>query len=227
MLLNDPDEIAIAQKTTVGEIEVLYWIVEDSLYKNKPDLAKSMLYSLLYIGKYNPTLIQSGLNETYKTRLQQLVHEVFSGVYKKELPAIVMKPPIEPRTLPFEKEKELGNYLWEHPEVLSEVIGEKIKITGREVETDCEFRCDVVAESKTILYPVELKIAQTNHQAVSQCLKYCYYFYRKLRYDRFKKIQGVVIGNGFDSWSVNELRRNGIMIFSIVPEKEGIRLGAV
>lgn len=227
MLLNNLHEIEVARKTTVGEVEVLYWIVEDSLYKNKPDLAKDMLYGLLYIMKYNPLLIQKGLNETYRIRLKQLIHEVFSGTYKKEYPSIIMKPPLEPRILPFEKEKELREYLWNHPEKLSEVIGEKIKITGREVETDCEFRCDLTAENKDMFYPVELKIVQANHQVVSQCAKYCYYFYRKLRYERFKKVQGILCANGYDGWSINELRRNGIMIFSISPDKDGISLAAV
>ena len=73
-------------------------------------------------------------------------------------------------------------------------------------------------ESKNHFYPIELKIAQGNHAVVSQCSKYCYYFYRQLRYDRFKKIQGIVIGNGYDAWSINELRREGHWIFTIVPD---------
>ena len=86
------------------------------------------------------------------------------------------------------------------------------------------YRCDVVAESKTRLYPIELKIAQSTHAVVSQCSKYCYYFYRKLRYDRFKYVQGVVLSNGFDAWSINAIRQEGHWILKIVPTNSGIKL---
>ena len=206
--------------TNIKELEPIYWLIEDSVYKNDIPKAKSMLTVLLYIAKYNPKLITQGLQVPYKQRLKQLSQELLNGHFLQKIEAIEIKSAIESRKIPFKLEKELKDYLVEHPEKLSNVLEENIRITGVEVDTDFEYKCDIVAESSDKFFPIELKIGQGTHAVVSQCSKYCYYFYRKLRYDRFKQIQGVVIANGFDSWSINELRRNGIWIFDIVPENE-------
>ena len=205
--------------TNIKELEPIYWIIEDALYKNDIPKAKSMLTVLLYIAKYNPRLVMQGLQVPYKQRLKQLSQEILNGHFLQKMESIEIKPAIEPRKIPFKLEKELKDYLVEHPEKLN-ILEENIRITGVEVDTDFEYKCDIVAESFTKFFPIELKIGQGNHAVVSQCSKYCYYFYRKLRYDRFKQIQGVVIANGFDSWSINELRRNGILIFDIISENE-------
>ena len=77
-----------------------------------------------------------------------------------------------------------------------------------------------MAESDKFFYPIELKIATATHAVVSQIQKYCFYFYRQLRYGMYREIKGVVIANGFCDRSINELRRYGIQIFTIRPDGE-------
>ncbi len=213
MKFDNENLIEQTNNTHVSELEPMYWIIEDALRDGKIDRAKSMLHSILYVGKYKPKLLLQGLQVPYRERLKTLTHELFSKQSIKKCESIILKPPIQSCKIPFKLESELKNYLVKHPEILSKALEDSIKITGTEVETEGDYRCDIVAESSLMFYAVELKITQGNHSAVSQCSKYCYYFYRQLRYDRFKTIQGIVIALGFDKWSINELRREGHWIF--------------
>lgn len=226
MMLNDPFLIDQAKKGNVQEMEVLYWMLEDAIYGGNLPKAKGILTLLFYSAKYRPDLIQKGLRKTYRERLKEISHDLFGNGSKKKQESITIKPPIGSKKIPFKLESELKSYLTKHPEKLKKALKEDyIRIVGTEIETDDDYKCDIVVESKDYFYPIELKISQTNHSVVSQCSKYCYYFYRQLRYSRFKKIQGIVIGPGFDAWSINELRREGHWIFLILlDEKNEVQL---
>lgn len=217
MKFDDCHYIEQAMGTQGPELEPMYWIVEDSLRDGKKSQAEGMLNMILYVAKYKPELMSQYLQEPYRERLKILTHELIGKKSIKKCEAITLKPPISAKKIPFKLESELQKYLVDHPGVLQEALKDPVKIMGIEVETDGDYRCDVVAESASMFYPIELKIAQGNHAVVSQCSKYCYYFYRKLRYNKFRKVQGVVIAAGFDEWSVNELRREGHWIFNMNP----------
>lgn len=211
----------------VSEIEPLYWHMEDALLQSKTDRAQACFGLLLYAAKHNPRLIAAGLRQEHRDRLKEISFEMTGQSVPVKRDAISIKTGQSPVSLPFKKERELQEFLLDHPETLSQGFGESVKIVGTEVETDCGYRCDIVAESKLIFYPIELKIGQANHQVVSQCSKYCFYFYRRLRYNHFKKIQGIVIANGADSWSINELRRMGIWVFLLRAGSDGVILNRV
>ena len=217
MILDDPSMTEQALNTIEQEVEVIYWKVEDALYDGKEEKAKMFFSLLLYIAKYAPSVMSRGLNDSYLQRLKELSYEFYGGCSVKKQPTITIKPPIQERKIPFKKEFQLKDYLVNNKKVLENAFGEKIIIRGTEIEVGDDYKCDIVSESKTYCYPIELKIAQATHAVVSQCSKYCYYFYRTLRYNHFRKIQGVVISNGMDAWSINELRRVGHWIFEIVP----------
>jgi len=227
MKLNDPHLIDQTMNTHKSEIEVMYWLVEDALYKGQSGKAKMILEMLLYVGKYKPELIQSGLKLVQRTRLKEITHEIYENATTQRREAITIKPPTQSKTIPFKLEKKLQNHLSEHKHILEKALNDRIRIVGLEVEVDDDYRCDIVAESETKFYPIELKIAQSTHAVVSQCSKYCYYFYRKLRYDRFKEVQGVVVSNGFDAWSINELRREGHWIYEMVSQDNSLTLSRV
>ena len=224
MRLDDPRSIEQAMQTHKCEVEVLYWILEDSLYQGNQDKAKSIYTLLLYIAQYRQDLLIQGLKAKQRERLQEIAYELYSKNSIKKRSSIIIKPGIAGHKIPFEKEKDFQDFLCKNPQILAQALEDGIKIMGREVETDFEYRCDIVAESEKFFYPVELKIAQTDHAVVSQIQKYCFYFYRKLRYNHFKEIQGVVLSVGFDNWSINELRRDGIILFQIRPKDKEIKL---
>jgi len=212
-----------AKKMHHIEMEPLYWKIEDTIYKGDTGGAASLYVIALYAAKYNKSLISKGLRETHRIRLQQMAYELFDSSVPIKRESITIRQSISPVKIPFRREFELQEYLSSNPRILSEALGENVHITGTEVEVeaDCEYRCDIVAESDDILYAIELKIGQTTHAVVSQCNKYCWYFYRKLRYNHYKDIQGIIIGNGFDEWSINEIRREGIWCYRIVPVENG------
>ncbi len=216
-----------AKGTTIKEVEVMYWLLEAALDEGKSEKAQMMFHYLAYLAKYNPKMIRDGLQPPFQERLKEISYEIYGDGAIKKQPPITMKQEISTRKIPFKTEKELSNYLLDNPHILSDALEESVKITGREAELEHGYRCDVVAESKTMLYPIELKIAQGTHAVVSQCSKYCYYFYRKLRYDRFKYVQGVVLASGYDSWSVNAIRQEGHWIYTIVPSGTGIVLSRI
>jgi len=220
MDFTEPVMVQQALDTHESEVEAMYWILEDALHSGRPKKAHALLNLLLYVAKFNPELIQTGLKAPYRKRLRQITYEILDQRSFQKVEAITVRAPISSQKLPFKKEKELQNYLANHPEILCNALDDKIFIYGTEVVTEDKYRCDIVAESSSHLYPIELKIVQGTHAVVSQCSKYCYYFYRQMRYDRFKNIQGAIISSGFDSWSINELRRLGHWIYHIVPNSE-------
>jgi hypothetical protein len=215
MKLDTPSLIDQAHRMHPEEMEPLYWIIEDALVKGETGRAESAFGIMLYAAKYNKELISKGLRPTYQQRLKEISFELFGKGVPTERKAVVVKQAVAASPLPFQKEAELQLYLAEHPELISKALEDEIRIVGTEVETDCGYRCDIVAESDNTFYPIELKIGQANHQVVSQCAKYCFYFYRKLRYSFFKPVQGVVIANGADDWAINELRRQNMWVFIV------------
>lgn len=218
--MNDAHMIEYAKTTTIPEVEVMYWIVEDSLFDGNKEKARGIMDFLLYIAKYNKPALEQGLKKQHRDRLKQLCFELNDVNYHQEQKAININCPISSRKLPFEKECQLRDYLYEHKDILSVFLNERIKMYGKEIKVSDNYKCDLVVESGDTLFAIELKIVQANHQVCSQIDKYCFYFYRSMRYDRFKKIQGVVIASGFDEWSVNELRRRKHIIGEIIPEAE-------
>ncbi len=216
MELEDQRMIDQTLKTHQCEVEVIYWKLEDAIYDGKPDVAKLMLIMLLYMGRYRPDLIQSGLKIPQRKRMKEIVHDILGNGAMRQCTSITMKPAVKSKKIPFKLESELKKYIVDNPQTLNDAIGQKVRISGTEVETDNEFKCDITAENEEFFYPVELKIIQGNHAVVSQCSKYCYYFYRKFRYGMFKNIQGIVIAPGYDDWCINALRREGHWIYEIM-----------
>ncbi len=222
--LKDPAHIEQAKKTHVSTIEPLYWVLEDSLSSGNKSRAEWIFVGFLYLAKYRKDLIAKGLQPDYIERLKQIAYEIYEDkAFKKQEP-VAIKYGTHSRRLPFADEKELEEYLCDNSSLLADALNDEIEIIGNQVETEFGYKCDIVARSKKMFYPIELKIAQADHRAVSQCNKYCWYFYRQLRYNRYRKIQGVVCAAGFDNWSINELRREGIWIFDMVPNNKDIHL---
>lgn len=218
--LDNSSMIRQAQHTKKEEVEVIYWILEDAIFDNKIDRAKSVLNILAYLAKYNKNALIDGLRKVYIDRIQEITFQLHNSDTFRSQKSVEMKLGLDPISIPFTKEKELSKYLKSNSRVLSKALGDEVKITGTEVDVHNGHKCDLVCESVNFFYPIELKIRQANHAVVSQIQKYCFHFYRKLRYDMYKPIQGIVIANGMDDWSINELRKEGIKCFSINPEPE-------
>lgn len=200
-----------------SEMEPLYWKTEEALGRGKIDTASNIFSIILYAARYNNKLLQA-LQPGYKRRLKEMSHELFSDYVPKYHKSITIKGPLPETNLPFKKECEMRDYLAVHPEIFSETFGEEVTITGTEVSCEYDntnYKCDIVAESDKNFYPIEIKIHKSTHSVVSQCSKYCWYFYRQLRYSAYKEVQGVTITNGMDNWSINELRRENIRCFTI------------
>lgn len=217
--LNDPLYLENTRTTRSSELEPLYWAVEDAIHTGDLVRARSIYKAFVYIARYRKHLLREGLQAAYITRLQQIAYELYSdNSYKKQQP-ITIKHAILSKAIPFQREEDLRNYIATHPDILN-ILDPHIQIRGMEIPTENGYRCDILAESTSHYYPIELKIGQTNHAVVSQICKYCYYFYRQFRYGWHKPIQGVVIANGFDDWSINELRREGIILLEVLPNNK-------
>ncbi len=225
--LNDPDKVYRAQATDPKVLEPLYWVLEDSIYKDDLVLARAVYEDFLYIAKYCKDDLVKTLQPAYVNRLREIAFELHDETHFKERKPITIKQASHSKKLPFPKEENLRNYLATNPTILSDALSDRIRIIGMEVETDFDYRCDILARSEQFYYPIELKIGQATHAVVSQITKYCYYFYRRFRYGFYKPIRGVVCANGFCDWSINELRRDGVLIFSIIPDGEGVRLSQI
>lgn len=223
--LCDDRLIEQAKKTHVIELEPLYWILEDAITDGKIEIAKSVYDSFLYLAEYNKSILPQGLQPAQIYRLKQIAYEIYgNGSYICKKQEIVMRQSISSTKIPFEKEDDLRNYLASRPNILSNAFKDDVVIKNTEFIIDHNYRCDIIAQSKKKLYIVELKIVKANHQIVSQINKYYHYLYRKLRYGRYQDIQGVIVCNGLDSWSVNEIRKDGHWAFTIVPKNKDIYL---
>ena len=218
--LDNPDMIRQAKNTQAKEVEVIYWVLEDAVFDNRIDRAKTVLSILAYLAKHNQKAIYAGLKQIHLDRIRAITFQLHNSETFKSQKSIEMKAGSDPVDIPFAKEKDLSSYLVSNLQVLSKVLKDEIKTIESEVDVYSGYRCDLVCESDKILYPIELKIRQANHSVVSQIQKYCFHFYRKFRYGMYKPIQGIVIANGMDDWSINELRKEGIKCFNIMPESE-------
>lgn len=218
--VNLSDRFMINQALEMHELEIepIYWKTEDALSRGDTNLASGLFILILYAAKYNKKLLQA-LQPGYRRRLKEISYELFGDYVPKNHKAITIRGALAESNLPFKMESEMRDHLADHPEILSRAFGEEVKIVGTEVPCEYddsnEYRCDVVAKNNKNFYPIELKIRQATHSVVSQCSKYCWYFYRQLRYGAYRDIQGIVIANGLDAWSINELRRENIRCFTV------------
>ena len=220
--LCDKKLIERALSTPVELVEVLYWKLEDFLFDGKTAHAKWMHEDFLYLAKYNPGAMRHLPSERME-RLKEISFELYGDFVPKKRMPVEIKPAIQNK-IPFEEEEDLEDFLCDNWGIVQNALG-RVEFFGRQVLSGDEYKCDIVATSSEMFYPVELKVRTADHRVVSQCAKYCFYFYRQLRYDRFKKIQGVVCCPGFDEWSLNELRREGVWCYLILPdERNRIRL---
>lgn len=224
--LDSPDIEAQMQSVRLAEIEPLYWILEDALYENKQERASNVFSFLCAVAKHRNDLLKQALHPEQCDRLQQIAYEIIDGKGYVEYQPIKIEPARQPIAVPFKKERDLEEHLVQNPQLLEKALSRdgRIRIRGRQVKTDFGYACDIVAESDSTFYPIELKIRQGQHAVVSQIEKYCFYFYRQLRFDKYKSIQGVVIANGFDDFSINELRRKKMRVFTIQPREGDIEL---
>lgn len=210
--LTDPRSIQQAKKIHYLEIEPLYWALEDAIYDNKIERAKSIYEIFLYIVSYNKKVLNA-LKTPFIDRLRSIAFELYGdgdNLIKRR--DILIRHQVSPVSIPFSSEKELNDYLCKNVCILSQALNDDVELYGTEVLVENNYRCDIIVRGKKV-YIIELKITQGTHQVVSQINKYCYYFYRKLRYDRYREVQGVIISNGLDAWSINEIRKDGHLCF--------------
>jgi hypothetical protein len=222
--LNNSKRIECILKEHPSVFEPLYWAMEDALYNNNIDRAKNIYVDFLYLAKYRKQDLMKLLRPAYVDRLKSLAFELFEGTSLKARKSIELKSCRQSRSIPFTKEAQIRDYLTANDEILSDAFGEHISVMDTEVLTYDGYKCDILAASNRCYYPIELKIRQANHAVVSQIQKYCFYFYRRFRYGFYKPIQGVVCANGFDVWSINELRREGMRCFTMIGDGESIKL---
>lgn len=225
--IDDPELIEEVLTYHPQEIEPLYWIIEDSIDKRDVKLAKSVHKAFTCLAKYKKAILSDNLRPIQMKRLKEITLELYGGASYKERCPITIKEGSCVRPIPFEKESQLRDYLVSNLGLLSEAFGEAIKYAEAEVKTNFEYRCDILAHGENVCFPTEIKLRQANHSVVSQIEKYCHYFYKRFRYALYKDIQGVVIANGFDPYSINELRRNNIWCFEAIPHQDGIKLHKV
>lgn len=210
----NPENIEYIKNIHILELEPLYWALEDCYHDGELKRATSVFQMLCCIAKNKKELLINSLNRKKIERIKQLGSELYDSKSYSEQTAIEMKFATLPVEIPFQKESQLRDYLYQNCSILK-IIDKDINRVFREYKLDYNFSCDLIAESNSTCYPIELKIKQSTHSVVSQIEKYCYFMYRRLRYDHYKNVQGIVISNGFDAWSINELRRKNIWIYDV------------
>lgn len=214
-MFDDQQKIETIQLITPYEIEVAYWKLEDYISAGEIKNAKVLFDMMCYLGKHRSKDFTTVLKKTQIERLHALSYQIEGNDVPDCHKAVQELHEIKPVELPFAKEKEINLYIYNHEHLLKDLGNGRI--SGREIEIEGYF-CDIVYETKDTLFAIELKRDQVDHKAVSQLDKYCHYFYLKLRYNHYKQVKGACIGNGYDKWAINELRRKGRTIFCITPE---------
>ncbi len=68
---------------------------------------------------------------------------------------------------------------------------------------------DLVAQDKDTIYPIEVKKSGARHDVIGQIDKYMIHFKLKLINKIYSCVKGVVIANGFDEYTLQELYRFG------------------
>lgn len=79
-----------------------------------------------------------------------------------------------------------------------------------EIEAKTKYgRVDILGRDKDTLFVFELKKEHARHDLIGQIHKYVICYKLKLIRKMYKKVQGVVIANSFDNFTLNELKHNG------------------
>jgi hypothetical protein len=222
--LNNLRLIEQTMRAHPSEIEPLYWIMEDAFHTGEKDRAVACYMMLAYHAKYTSRILAENLHKRQLERLKEVSYELFTGQTTRTYQSVEIQYATQPKPLGFGSEAELRDYLANNVSVLCDALGERVVVYGTEIPTEYG-KCDIVVENDHILFPIELKTVQSNHKVVSQITKYVYHFYRSLRYNLYKPVQGVIISNGFDAWSINELRKQGTWIYDAFPDEvQRIRL---
>jgi len=102
------------------------------------------------------------------------------------------------------------------PKALLDILNiNKLAFIEEEFPTDGEERVDlVVSDTDTVIYPIEIKVGRANHETIGQIRKYVNFFWRRLNYKKYYKVQGVVLAGSYDSITMKELKREANIVLS-------------
>ena len=223
MKLEDQEKIHSIQSFTLPEVETAYWKMEDYLSSGNKKKATVYFDMLCYAAKYRKNDLSKILKPSHMNRLKKVSYELSGKRVPETKRSVNELPAYLPVKLPFKLEKDIGDYLCSHENMLKSVLNSEGRITGREVDVE-GYKCDLVFEDKNTFFAIEIKRDQADHKAISQLDKYCHYFYLKLRYSMYKEVCGICIANGFCKYSVNEFRRRDRRIFYISSDGKNCEL---
>jgi len=106
---------------------------------------------------------------------------------------------------PFETERELNDFLFFNPGVLSEALNlPDLRIQDKERIT-YNGRMDLIGHTADQTVIIELKLGQADHAVVTQIEKYMRDEYRRLHYGFVNNVLGVVVAASYSDFAKKEL----------------------
>jgi len=110
------------------------------------------------------------------------------------------------------KEHELVLEICKNADILKKSLNasNNFHLFGMEHETMFG-KVDLVGQDKDILYVIEVKKNKAEHNVISQIEKYMIHYELNLIFKLFKKVQGIVIANGFAIYVLKELQKKQIL----------------
>jgi len=72
-------------------------------------------------------------------------------------------------------------------------------------------RVDMVYQGERTVYPLEVKVGKGKHDLIGQICKYDLYHRLRLSYGFHERVRSVTVCGSYDSYTLAELKRNGIL----------------
>lgn len=195
-------------------VETLYYLVLNSTLLGDTSNAKMYLHFLREEFDNNEILFESLKKDHRWKHLVELGNAIDNNlVFSKSLDCSEAKsfPRQEEETL-FSKQEDLVKAIMLSQDNLRMCLGAESDFHCSCTELETRFgRVDLVAQDKITAYPIEVKKSGAYHDVVGQIDKYVIQFKLWLINRMYENVLGVVIANSFDSYTIKELYKAGVV----------------
>lgn len=198
-------------KTTYQDIETLYYFLDMSVIKGEADESKMYLEILRDEYEENEDNFDVLKEDKRFEHLQKLSKVIENNLVVRSFDFTKTKEEIvEKDDQQIRKEKELVLEICKNQDVLRKALNVSKDFIINSCWQKVMFgEVDIVAQDKEAIYIIETKKNIAKHDVIAQIEKYLFDFKLKMILKLWKSVIGIVIANGYDKYTLKELKKTG------------------
>lgn len=205
----------LKSRSTIGEVEVFYYKLNNAVLLGDTDKAKMYLDILRNEYEKNESSFDELKIDGRWEHLKQLGNAVDNGLVIKNYEYDDNSDDVEEAKRDEDRaddERSLVKVICDNLDILRDILGATNKLYIYNIEHPTAYgRVDVVLKDGDTVYLVEIKKSHARYSVISQIDKYMLDFRLKLILKAWRKVVGVVIANGFIGRVSKELVKFGVI----------------